>query len=335
MKYIKYNYLNNIVVGHLNINSIRNKFPYLKYIVGENIDIFLIPETKLNVSFPDGQFIMDGFQVPLREDRDDKGGGLLLYVKEDIPCKIIPVNFMPKIEAIVLEINLKKRKWLPLGIYNPHKDMTTTFLSSICKKLNELSLKYENIIILGDFNSEICEETMQIFCTTYNFKCLVKEATCFKCINSPSCIDLMILTNKSLCFQKTTVVETGLSDFHRLTLTVMKSTFQKQVPKILSYRNYKSFNNTLFQNNLMYEISKIGLNNINCEQFENIFMLTLNKHAPSKIRYARANNSPFMNNDIYKSIMVRSRIKNKYLKLKTEESKNAYKKQRNHCVSII
>ena len=60
----------------------------------------------------------------------------------------------------------------------------------------------------------------------------------------------------------------------------------------------------------MYEISKIGLNNINCEQFENIFMLTLNKHAPSKIRYVRANNSPFMNNDIYKAIMVRSRLRN-------------------------
>ena len=155
-----------------------------------------------------------------------------------------------------------------------------------------------------------CEGTIQIFYTTYNFKCLVKEATCFQSINSPSCID-PILTNKSLCFQKTAVVETGLSDFHRLTFTVMKSTFQKQVLKILSYRNYKSFNNTLFQNDLMYEISKIGLNNINCEQFENIFMLTLNKHALSKIRYVRATNSPCMNNDTYKAIMVRSRLRNK------------------------
>ena len=62
----------------------------------------------------------------------------------------------------------------------------------------------------------------------------------------------------------------------------MKSTFQKHVPKMLNYRNYKRFNNTLFQNDLMHEISKIGLNNINCEQFENIFMLTLNPYAPQK-----------------------------------------------------
>ena len=100
-------------------------------------------------------------------------------------------------------------------------------------------------------------------------------------------------------------------------------------------RNYKRFNNELFQNDLMFAISKIGLNSIRCQQFENIFMLTLNKHASSKTRYVRENNSPFMNNNIYKAIMVRSRWWNKYLKLKTEESKNAYRKQRNYCVSLI
>ena len=135
----------------MNINSIR-KFQSLKYIVGENIDILLISESKLNESFPEGQFHMNGFQLPFRADRNDKGVGLLLYFKEDIPCRYITVNYTPKIEAIVLEINLKKRKWLLLGTYNPHKDMTNTFLSSIDEKLNELSLKYESIVILGDFN---------------------------------------------------------------------------------------------------------------------------------------------------------------------------------------
>ena len=79
-------------------------------------------------------------------------------------------------------------------------------------------------------------------------------------------------------------------------------------------------------------ISKIGLANISCEQFENIFMLTLNKHAPSKTRYVRANNSPFMNNNIYKAIMVRSRLRNKSLKLKTSESKNTENKEITVCL---
>ena len=73
------------------------------------------------------------------------------------------------------------------------------YLNCIGDKLNKLSLKYENIILTGDLNSEMCKEAKNIFCNTYNFKCLVKEPTCFKSIEKPSCIDL-ILTNKALCY---------------------------------------------------------------------------------------------------------------------------------------
>ena len=75
------------------------------------------------------------------------------------------------------------------------------FIDSIESKLQVLCLKYENIIIMGDLNSE---ERMDIFCDTNNFKSLVKEPTCFKSIANPSCVDL-ILTNKSRFFQHTTV----------------------------------------------------------------------------------------------------------------------------------
>ena len=47
---------------------------------------------------------------------------------------------------------------------------------------------------------------------------------------------------------------------------------------------------------------------------------------PMKINYIRANNSSFMNNELSKAIIVRSRLRNKYLKFKTIESRNAYKK---------
>ena len=104
------------------------------------------------------------------------------------------------IEAIFFEINFRKRKWLLIGGYNPDKAKICSFLNCIESKLNELCLKYENIILMGDLNSEMSEERMKFFCNTYNFKCLVKEPTCFKSIDNPSCVDL-ILTNKSLCFQ--------------------------------------------------------------------------------------------------------------------------------------
>ena len=134
---------------------------------------------------------------------------------------------------------------------------------------------------MGDLNSEISEERMNIFCNTYYFKCLVKEPTCFKNINNPSCVDL-ILTNKSLFSQHTKVIETGLSDFHRLTGTMMKSTYQKKQPQLLIYRKYKFFNNENFKNDLMYGIQQSGFQNIGCKQFEHLFMKILNFHAPQK-----------------------------------------------------
>ena len=78
-----------LILGHLNINSIRNKFEVLKFIIGNNIDIFLISETKLDDSFPTAQFLIKGFSAHYRLDRNSKGGGLLLYIREDIPSKIL------------------------------------------------------------------------------------------------------------------------------------------------------------------------------------------------------------------------------------------------------
>ena len=65
---------------------------------------------------------------------------------------------------------------------------------------------------------------MAVFCDTYDLKCLIKEPKCYKNSENLSCIDL-ILTNNAKCFQSSCVVETGLSDFHRMTLTDMKTIF--------------------------------------------------------------------------------------------------------------
>ena len=101
---------NKIVIGHLNINSIRQKFVSLKEIIDDNIDILLVSETKLDSTFPVGQFSMNRYHIPFREDRNGKGGGLSLFIQDHIPCRRINVNFNPNIEAIFIEINLKKKK---------------------------------------------------------------------------------------------------------------------------------------------------------------------------------------------------------------------------------
>ena len=49
---------NRLIIGHLNVNSLRNKFELLEELIKEKIDIFLISETKFDSSFPSGQFVI-------------------------------------------------------------------------------------------------------------------------------------------------------------------------------------------------------------------------------------------------------------------------------------
>ena len=83
LKSIRTRNLNKIVVGHLNITSIGNKFNFITHEVKGNIDILMIPETKLDESFPSGQLLLDGYSVPFRFDRNGNGGGILLSIRED------------------------------------------------------------------------------------------------------------------------------------------------------------------------------------------------------------------------------------------------------------
>ena len=94
-------------------------------------------------------------------------------------------------------------------------------------------------------------------------------------------IDLF-LTNKSLSFQKPYVTETGLSDNHKLSSTFLKSHFTRLRPKVITYRNYKKFDENLFVNDL--HILDIKLDQKNSESnyslISNRFLEVVNKHAP-------------------------------------------------------
>ena len=81
---IKIKNVNRIVIASLNINSVSGKFDQLKEIIGTNIDILTIQETKLDSSFPPQQFIIQGYSEPYRLDRNREGGGVMIYVREDI-----------------------------------------------------------------------------------------------------------------------------------------------------------------------------------------------------------------------------------------------------------
>ena len=143
------------------------------------------------------------------------------------------------------------------------------------------------------------------------------------------------MTNRSQCFQGSYLIETGISDFHKMTLTVMRTYFKKQETKIISYRDYKNFSNNDFRYDLINELSKNNIEISKLDGFVDTFLNILNKKAPVKKRHIRANQAPFMNKNLQKAFMTRSRLRNNFLKHKTMENKEAYNRQRNYCVNLV
>ena len=227
-----------IIVGRLNINSIRNKFILEESIV-KALDLFLISESKLDSTFPMNQFHIFGFKI-FRQDRNLFGGGLILYINEKIPCK--PLNDHPtfsNLEVIATEIHQNKRRWLFIGIYKPPPQSDNEFTNRLSLIIDYWSTKYENLILIGDFNLSTENQHLDALIQAYSLNNLLNKPTCFQS-NKPTCIDL-ILTNKKNLFKLSNTFETGILDHHKLVSIILKSGSFKGTPKIKIYRSYKKF----------------------------------------------------------------------------------------------
>ena len=75
--------------------------------IKDNVDILLISETKIDSSFPTAQFHIDGYTI-YRRDRNENGGSLLLYIRDDVPSTLLKID--PNFEAFYVELNIRKRK---------------------------------------------------------------------------------------------------------------------------------------------------------------------------------------------------------------------------------
>ena len=110
----------NPMIGYLNINSLRNKLKDLKVILKYlSLDYFILSETKLDESFPNAQFTLDGYEIRARRKRKKFGRGLIEYVRKGLICKRT-AKYEPKSnECICSEITFSKKKWVIFSIYRP------------------------------------------------------------------------------------------------------------------------------------------------------------------------------------------------------------------------
>ena len=129
VKSLRLKSVNKAIIRKININSIWSKFKQLKELVLKHVDVLVICETKLDETFPSSQFSVDGFSLPYRLDRNRNGGGVMIFVTEDIPSKLLTKhNFPNDVEGLFVELNFRQSKWFLFGTFTHLHKMICIFL---------------------------------------------------------------------------------------------------------------------------------------------------------------------------------------------------------------
>ena len=168
---IRIKYVNNVVIGHLNINSLANKFEKLKPVIKDTLDALVIVETKIDNSYPEEQFKIEGFSKPYRLDRNAQGGGIIVYIRENIPSKQLKKHqFTKNMETLFIELNFRKSKLLLIGTYHsnhPEYGTTDTDYFEQMGLALDVYCMYDRFLIAGDLNAQEEENCLKHFMDQY------------------------------------------------------------------------------------------------------------------------------------------------------------------------
>ena len=214
-----------LLLSHLNINSIQNKFEELRHIVLESrVQIMVVSKSKVDASYPDSQFHIPGYHLH-RQDRKKGGGGVLMLVSSKIESRRIKIDRKYKtIEIIALHIALTTRNLILLAIYRPPKKVTAHYQLLLEEELSHVSnwdaLQNQFIFIIGDLNLNRMNPDSAEGKTLLNLEieqgleCLITLPTRVQmqgaCVTR-SLIDV-ILTNQPDLFRKCGVYNPEISD---------------------------------------------------------------------------------------------------------------------------
>ena len=330
-----------IIIGHLNVNSVRYKFAEIADLLQNGfLDICGLSETKLDENFTNSQFHVENFSL-YRKDRNGKGGGLLSYIRSDIPHRRRADLEYSKngIESMIFEVHVKKEKWMVAIVYRSPSVNTDHLYDAMNHITTALEQESRTFFILGDLNVNLLKDNKEKhdfvnFLDVYDMSNVIRSPTCFKGEN-PTLIDV-ILTNSPKRIAESTCIDTGISDFHNMILISTKVQLPRPVNADIKYRSYKSFNEGKFIVDLEaapFHVAGIFDDIDDAVWFHDTLLKeVIDRHAPQKRKRARPNQAPFINGELRRAINVKRTLRK--LSKKYKNKWEAYRVQRNKVTSL-
>lgn len=336
---------NQLRVAHINIRSIIPKINKIRdYIYGNNLDILAVSETWLTHAISDELVSVNGFRLVRKDRAAERGGGVLIFVRNTINFKEISNNKCDFAEQIWIEFKIKKIKTI-FGViyrrpgYESVHDFFGEFEENICKNL----LNCNNLICTGDFNINIlnlhCIHTQRLLMifTAYSLTQVISEPT-RQGPNSATLIDLILCSNMDLV-QNSAVDHTFDASDHFLIKCQLKLESLKPQPFFATYRDFRHFDRAAFYRDLQ----NVPFDDIyympNIDQKVNTFNFYLlelfNLHAPLRTSRITKRKAPWLTPNIKFFISLRNKTLSKYKRQRTATNWESYRQLRNFVSNAI
>ena len=235
----------------------------------------------------------------------------MAIIRADIPYRrrhdIEDATVTP-VECIVIEIIIRKEKWLYVCLYNPNYRYKQKCCETIDSILNVASHESISMVyIMGDMNIDMCngKGSQSLFDTIelHGLTNLITEPTCFKSKDG-TCLDIILTTNQKRV-AATINVNTGISDFHHLVGFASKIHVPRMEKQVITYRSYKKFNENCFRSdvhNAPFHVADIFDDCDDSYWFhERLLADVIESHAPIKRKKPVSRPVPYMNTNLRKA----------------------------------
>ena len=281
-----------------------------------------------------------------RKDRGSRGGGVALYVNDDLPHEIYSsINDHIDIEALWVKVNQPHSKPIFVcALYRP-PSADTSYFERMLENMENVMADDNEIIVTGDFNFDyVLDETLannpaHLLELLLNCTQLIQEPTRVTPTSS-STIDLIYSSMPERHLESGTIKCTMSDHYIVYTIVLCNVKRAKQAPKTVRVRDFKNFdpyafNIDLMECNLMFEVD--SHDNIddawNC--WSSMVKQVMDKHAPMKVHRVKQRNSPWITRDVVLLMYKRDHIHKKAVKSGSHQLYEDYRKCRNDVVRAV
>lgn len=329
---------------HLNVRSLLNHFNDFKtYVLTADYDIVGVTETWLQNYVNDDAVKIENYTF-IRLDRPGRGGGIGMYIKNNIQFNILYSEYSEFVEHMWIKIEISNKVYVFAVVYRPPNTNFDSFLSVFEDTLTEIYSNFDYIICTGDFNTNLfnleCSraDNLSSVCETYNLKQIINEPTRLT-DTSLTLLDLIFVSNE-IPVVDFGVIDCGISD-HFLVFGKIEITVSAKVGKTFKYRAFKNINLDNFQNDLVtipwdviYELTSID---DKVEFLANNLLELFDIHAPMKTYNIKSKRSyaPWITENIKLMQNLRENALKKYKSTKKSQHWEYYKQLRNFTTSAI